>query len=309
MPGTIAAVCISKAKGTRKVPIQQAELKANWGIDGDAHAGRWHRQISLLSVTSIDKMRQASKARGIDLAPGDFAENLTIANFDVASLPVGTYLQAGETLLEVTQIGKKCHHHCEIFQQVGECVMPKEGIFARVLTGGKIAVGDKITIWQGIPVAVITASDKGAKGERKDLSGQEIEKMIAEIGGKVIDYRILPDDIEALASTMVELTDQVGAALVLTTGGTGFSPRDFTPEATLKVIERQVPGLPEAMRRESFAKTSRAMLSRAMAGIRGKSLIINLPGSPKGVRECLQVIMPVLPHAVEILRGTSGDCG
>ena len=125
----------------------------------------------------------------------------------------------------------------------------------------------------------------------------------------MIDYRILPDDMEALASTMVELTDQIGAALVLTTGGTGFSPRDFTPEATLKVIERQVPGLPEAMRRESFAKTSRAMLSRAVAGIRGKSLIINLPGSPKGVRECLQVIMPVLPHAVEILRGTSGECG
>lgn len=309
MSGTIAAVCISKAKGTRKVPIQQAKLKANWGIDGDAHAGRWHRQISLLSVTSIDKMRQACKERGIDLAPGDFAENLTIANLDVASLPVGTYLLAGETLLEVTQIGKKCHHHCEIFQQVGECVMPKEGIFARVLAGGKITVGDKISIWQGIPVAIITASDKGAKGEREDVSGQEIANMIAEIGGKVIDYRILPDDMEALASTMVELTDQIGAALVLTTGGTGFSPRDFTPEATLKVIERQVPGLPEAMRRESFVKTSRAMLSRAVAGIRGKSLIINLPGSPKGVRECLQVIMPVLPHAVEILRGTSGECG
>lgn len=309
MSGTIAAVCISKAKGTRKVPIQQAELKANWGIDGDAHAGRWHRQISLLSVTSIDKMRQTCKERGIDLAPGDFAENLTIANLDVAALPVGTYLLAGETLLEVTQIGKKCHHHCEIFQQVGECVMPKEGIFARVLAGGKITVGDKIAIWQGIPVAIITASDKGAKGEREDVSGQEIASIIAEIGGKVIDYRILPDDMEALASTMVELTDQIGAALVLTTGGTGFSPRDFTPEATLKVIERQVPGLPEAMRRESFAKTSRAMLSRAVAGIRGKSLIINLPGSPKGVRECLQVIMPVLPHAVEILRGTSGECG
>lgn len=309
MSGTIAAVCISKAKGTRKLPIQQAELKANWGIDGDAHAGRWHRQISLLSVTSIDKMRQACKERGIDLAPGDFAENLTIANLEVAALPVGTYLLAGETLLEVTQIGKKCHHHCEIFQQVGECVMPKEGIFARVLAGGKITVGDKISIWQGIPVAIITASDKGAKGEREDVSGQEIANMIAEIGGKVIDYRILPDDMEALASTMVELTDQIGAALVLTTGGTGFSPRDFTPEATLKVIERQVPGLPEAMRRESFAKTSRAMLSRAVAGIRGKSLIINLPGSPKGVRECMQVIMPVLPHAVEILRGTSGECG
>ncbi|MEG6586398.1 molybdenum cofactor synthesis domain-containing protein [Dendrosporobacter sp. 1207_IL3150] len=309
MSGTITAVCISKAKGVRKEPVPEAQLCANWGIEGDAHAGKWHRQISLLSITSVDKMREASLERGIDLAPGDFAENLTVAGMDVAALPIGTYLTVGDALLEVTQIGKKCHHNCEIFKQVGECVMPKEGIFARVLKGGKVSTGDKIEVWNGIPVAVITASDKGSKGEREDLSGQEIKQMISEINGEVIDYRILPDDIDILAGAMTELIDQTGAALVLTTGGTGFAQRDVTPEATLKVIERQVPGLPEAMRRESYSKTSRAMLSRATSGIRGKSLIVNLPGSPKGVRECLQVIMPVLPHAIEILRGTGGECG
>jgi molybdenum cofactor synthesis domain-containing protein len=308
MSGTIAAVCISQAKGTRKVPVPQVDVKANWGIVGDAHAGKWHRQVSLLSISSIDKMRQASLARGLELAPGDFAENLTVDGLEVATLPVGSYLQAGNVLLEITQIGKKCHHHCEIFKQVGECVMPKEGIFARVLNDGQLAAGDTLSVWKGIPVAVVTASDKGSQGQREDLSGREIASMINEIGGKVIAYRVLPDEQELLAQALTELTDQIGAALVLTTGGTGFAPRDVTPEATLQVIERQVPGLPEAMRRESCQQTSRAMLSRAVAGIRGKSLIVNLPGSPKGVKECLQVIMPVLPHAIEILRGTAGEC-
>lgn len=309
MSGTVAAVCLSTAKGTRKKPVDKVNLLANWGIEGDAHAGRWHRQISLLSVESIDKMREISRSRGLELSFGDFAENLTIAGLNVAQLPVGAYLQSGEVLLEVTQIGKECHGHCEIFRQVGNCVMPKEGIFARVLAGGTITAGDRIALWQGIPVAVVTASDKGSIGERPDVSGLEIAKLIASIGGRVIAYRVLPDDLEALAGAMTELIDETGAALVLTTGGTGFSPRDVTPEATLKIIERQVPGLPEAMRRESYAQTSRAMLSRAVAGIRGKGLIVNLPGSPKGVRECLQVILPVLGHALEILRGTGGECG
>lgn len=309
MPGTIAAVCVSREKGTRKEAVEEVRLLANWGIEGDAHAGNWHRQISLLSVESIEKMRAISRERGLELSFGDFAENLTVDGMQVSELPVGTYLQAGEVLLEIMQIGKECHGHCEIFRQTGNCVMPKEGVFARVLSGGRLAAGDSIGIWQGIPVAVITASDKGASGQRQDVSGQEIARMLASIGGRVIDYRVLPDDIEILAGAMTELIDEVGAALVLTTGGTGFSPRDVTPEATLKVIERQVPGLPEAMRRESYAQTSRAMLSRAVAGIRGKGLIVNLPGSPKGVRECLAVILPVLAHALEVLRGTGGECG
>ena len=309
MSGKVVAVCISEKKGMRKVSIGEANLIPNWGMEGDAHGGKWHRQISLLSVSSIEKMKEIGKQKGLDLVPGDFAENLTTEGLELFKLPIGTYLKAGETLLEVTQIGKSCHHDCEIFQQVGQCVMPKEGIFTRVLVGGKIREEDSIEIWSGIPVGIITASDKGSKGEREDQSGKEIEALVQEINGTVIDYRVLPDDQDGLSKAMIEMIDELGVGLLLTTGGTGFSQRDVTPEATLTVIERAVPGLPEAMRRESFAISPRAMLSRAVAGIRGKCLIVNLPGSPKAVRECLQIILPVLPHALEILRGTGGECG
>lgn len=309
MSGKVAAVCISREKGVRKENVGQGKLIAGWGLEGDAHAGKWHRQVSLLSVSSIDRMRAACKARGIDLEPGDFAENLTTEGLELFTIPVGTYLEIGEALLEVTQIGKECHLGCEIFKQVGHCVMPKEGIFTRVLLGGSVKAGDDVKFWKGIPVGIITASDKGASGEREDQSSREIEKLVKEIQGKVIDYRLLPDDQAKLAEAMKEMVDTLGVALLLTTGGTGFSQRDVTPEATLRVIERGVPGLPEAMRRESAAISPQAMLSRAVAGIRGRCLIVNLPGSPKAVRECLQVILPVLPHAIDILRGTGGECG
>ena len=309
MSGKIVAVCSSKAKGVPKENIGEAKLIAGWGMEGDAHAGKWHRQISLLSDKSIEKMRTMAREKGLDLRPGDFAENLTITGLELSSLPVGTYLKVGEALLEVTQIGKSCHHECEIFKKIGRCVMPQEGIFARVLVGGWVRTEDVIEIWQGIPVGIITASDKGAKGEREDGSGKEIEALVEKIQGTVIAYQVLPDEKEILAKAMIEMIDELGVGLLLTTGGTGFSPRDVTPEATLSVIERAVPGLPEAMRRESFLVSPRAMLSRAVAGIRGRSLIVNLPGSPKAVRECMEVILPVLPHALGILRGTDGECG
>ena len=309
MSGKIVAVCSSKAKGVAKENIGEAKLIAGWGMEGDAHAGKWHRQISLLSDKSIEKMQAMAREKGLDLRPGDFAENLTITGLELCSLPVGTYLKVGEALLEVTQIGKSCHHDCEIFKKIGRCVMPQEGIFARVLVGATVRAEDAIEIWQGIPVGIITASDKGAKGEREDGSGKEIKALIRGIQGTVIAYQVLPDDQEILAKAMIEMIDELGVGLLLTTGGTGFSPRDVTPEATLSVIERAVPGLPEAMRRESFLITPRAMLSRAVAGIRGRSLIVNLPGSPKAVRECMEVILPVLPHALGILHGTEGECG
>lgn len=158
-------------------------------------------------------------------------------------------------------------------------------------------------------VAVVTASDKGSRGERTDQSSVVIKEMLAGINFAVVDYKIIPDDLDTISQTLIDLTDRGGVDLVLTTGGTGFSPRDNTPEATLNVVERTVPGIPEAMRLESLKKTSRAMLSRAVAGIRHKTLIINMPGSPRAVRECLEVIIPVLPHALEILTGRGGECG
>ena len=137
---TVLAVCISENKGERKKPVEAVQLRENHGIVGDAHAGEWHRQVSLLAQESIDKMR----ALGLDVAAGDFAENITTSGIDLVSLPIGTRLQVGETLLEVTQIGKECHTRCAIFYQAGDCVMPKEGIFVKVITGGLIRPGDEI---------------------------------------------------------------------------------------------------------------------------------------------------------------------
>jgi len=136
----VVAVCISEKKGERKTPVDSVELRENHGIVGDAHAGDWHRQVSLLASESIDKM----KALGLDVDSGDFAENITTIGIELVTLPIGTRIKVGETLLEVTQIGKECHTRCAIFYQAGDCVMPKEGIFARVITGGVIRPGDGI---------------------------------------------------------------------------------------------------------------------------------------------------------------------
>jgi len=157
-------------------------------------------------------------------------------------------------------------------------------------------------------VGIITASDKGSRGEREDISGQTIADMIKDIG-EVCQYVIVPDDERALSATMKHMADNQGIDLILTTGGTGLSPRDVTPDATLAVIDKIVPGIAEAMRAESLKKTSRAMLSRAVAGVRGRTLIINLPGSPKGVRECLEVVLPALDHGLAIMTGKASECG
>jgi len=141
MKGTIVAVCTSEETGTRKRNIGRADLRVDWGIVGDAHAGDWHRQVSLLAEESIDKMR----ARGLDVGPGDFAENLTTRGLDLLALPVGSRIRIGDTVvLEITQHGKICHSRCAIYYQAGDCVMPKEGIFAKVIVPGPVQVGDSV---------------------------------------------------------------------------------------------------------------------------------------------------------------------
>jgi MOSC domain-containing protein YiiM len=142
MDARVIAVCISRSKGERKTPVQEARLRQEHGLEGDAHAGDWHRQVSLLARESIDKMRRL----GLDVGSGDFAENITTEGIDLVSLPLGSRLEVGEGLLEVTQIGKECHSRCAIYHQAGDCVMPKEGIFARVLRGGKVAAGDPVRL-------------------------------------------------------------------------------------------------------------------------------------------------------------------
>lgn len=305
--GKINAICVSERRGTAKKFVEEAILQTEFGIVGDAHAGEWHRQVSLLGQSEID----AFKARGAKVEPGSFGENIIAEGFTFKKLPVGTRLQCGEVFFEITQIGKECHNHCAIYQQIGDCIMPREGVFARVLHGGKISVGDNLEFAEKnmpLDAAIITVSDRGFQGLREiDLSGDKCEEILTAAGYKIHARTILPDEKKSLVEKLIELAD-VGVGLILTTGGTGFSIRDVTPEATLEVCSRLAPGIPEAMRYLSMQKTPRAMLSRAVAGIRKRSLIVNLPGSPKAVDECLNFILPQLQHGIEILRGETGTC-
>lgn len=160
-----------------------------------------------------------------------------------------------------------------------------------------------------LTAAVLTISDKGAAGLREDTSGPAIVGMLETAGWEVTHTAILPDDFAVIQTELIRCSDELALCLVVTTGGTGFSPRDITPEATLAVVERTAPGIPEAMRAESMRITPRGCLSREAAGIRGGTLIVNCPGSEKAARECLGAVLPALQHGVEILRGTAGECG
>lgn len=307
--GKVIAVCTSDRKGLQKHDVNTAHFSVEWGIDGDAHAGSWHRQVSLLSADKIE----AFNKRGANVIPGAFGENLAVEGFDFRALPVGTLLRCGDVLLEMTQIGKECHSHCEIYKKMGECIMPREGVFARVIEPGSISVGDEMSIekreghfpWQA---AVITLSDKAAAGERKDESGPAIAKRLREASYEVVEEIVIPDDERVLKQQLIRLCDQRQLDLILTTGGTGCSARDITPEATLAIADKNVPGIAEAMRAESLKITKHAMISRAASVIRGKTLIINLPGSPRACMENMDVFMDTIPHAMGLLRNEVHDC-
>ena len=307
--GYIRGICISKERGTAKHEVESAKFIPDWGIEGDAHAGHWHRQVSLLSLEKINEFR----AKGADVAFGAFGENLIVEGFDLRNLPIGTQLRSGDVLLEITQIGKECHSHCEIYKRMGECIMPREGVFAEVLQEGTIHPGDTvITCYpdenRPFQAAVITLSDKGAKGERVDESGPAAKEMLEQAGYEVVETLILPDEPAMLKTQLMRLADGRQLDLVLTSGGTGFSMRDQTPEATMAVADRNAPGIAEAIRYKSMAVTDRAMLSRGVSVIRKKTLIVNLPGSPKAVKESLGFILDSLDHGLKILRGSASEC-
>jgi molybdopterin adenylyltransferase len=154
-----------------------------------------------------------------------------------------------------------------------------------------------------INIGILTISDKGSRGQRQDKSGAAIREAVSPLESTIVKYEIVPDEADILAAKLVDWADGGGVDVVFTTGGTGLGRRDVTPEATLSVIDKEVPGFAEAMRAKSLEKTPTAVLSRAVAGLRGACLIINLPGSPKAVQECLEIILPAIPHAVEIIRG------
>jgi len=245
---------------------------------------------------------------------GSFGENLVVEGFDFRSLPVGTLLRCGEVLLEMTQIGKECHSHCAIYHKMGDCIMPREGVFARVLEPGTVRVGDEMVLEERTgrrpyQAAVITLSDRCSRGESEDTSGPGLAELLLKRGYEVAETVLIPDEGEKLKAQLIRLADQRQLDLILTTGGTGFSPRDITPEATLEVATRQAPGIAEAIRAYSLTLTPSALLMRGVSVIRKGTLIINLPGSEKASRECFEYVAGSLPHGLDLLRNGVSDCG
>ena len=293
-----------------KRPAEKGIFIPGFGIENDAHAGNWHRQVSLLSFDSVAAFNQS----GAGVSDGDFGENLLVEGIDLQSLPVGSVLQSGTVVLRITQIGKECHSDCAIRRRTGDCIMPREGVFAEVLAGGEIRPGDAVSARLPDPdrpfrAAVITLSDKGYAGERQDESGPAATRMLAEAGYEIIETLLLPDEPEMLKRALCNLADRRQADLVVTSGGTGFSQRDRTPEATMAVADRNAPGIAEYIRMKSMEITDRAMLGRGVSVIRKGTLIINLPGSPKAVKESLGMVLGTLEHGLKILRGSAGECG
>lgn len=335
--GKIVALCISEARGTVKHAVSEVSLIKDYGIEGDAHAGHWHRQVSILSAEQVEAFNERivlSNAQILEQAKGSttedlnnkkailieptiegtFGENILVSGIDLRKLPVGSTLQAGAVVLKLSQIGKECHSHCQIFQRVGDCIMPREGVFATVQRGGVLKPGMEISIELPKPdaplrAAVITLSDKGSIGERVDTSGPRAAELLTQAGYEVVEQVLLPDVQVKIERELKRLADSRQVDLILTTGGTGMAPRDVTPEATLAVATRNVPGIAEVIRAGSMAITKRAMLSRGVSVLRNSTLIVNLPGSKKAVEEALDMVLPTLEHGIRLVKGTDGECG
>ncbi|MHC4715798.1 MAG: molybdenum cofactor synthesis domain-containing protein [Planctomycetota bacterium] len=312
--GRVKAISVSEGKGERKRPVEPAVFVADHGIESDGHAGPWHRQVSLLAAEDVETVRQAGLP---DLKPGDFAENVILEGIDLAALGLGSRLRVGgDVVLSMTQIGKVCHTPCRIYHLTGDCIMPRMGLFARVEAGGTVRPGDAAEVIEAVPretfqAVVLTISDRCSRGQAEDTAGPAVAEQLtgAPVAAHVYRTAILPDDREAIAERLRHYCDGHSIDLVVTVGGTGFSPRDVTPEATRSVVERPAPGLDEAMRAASMAQTAHAMLSRAACGIRAATLIVNLPGSPRAATENLAAILPALPHGLTKLRGGTSPCG
>ena len=300
--GKVTAVCRSEKKGTVKRDIGRCLVIKGFGLANDAHAGS-ERQVSLLPAESAERFRALTDDKA-DIFPGIFGENILTEGIDYSRCTIGTRIRCGDVLLEIMQIGKKCHSSCEIRKIAGDCIMPREGIFAKVLEGGYISVGDnaEIAVEKPLTACILTVSDRAFYGGYEDRSGEVIEDICTRNGFETSARVICDDDAESVYSNITALADK-HPDVIFTTGGTGFSMRDNVPEATLRAADRNAPGIAEAIRAYSMKITPNAMLSRAVSVIRGRTLIINFPGSPKAAEECAGYILPHIIHGIKLLRG------
>jgi len=301
----VVSVNLSENKGTVKTAVKEIELNQK-GVAGDAHAGSWHRQVSLLGVESFKKFEEQAKR---PIKYGEFAENITTEGLVLYETAPFDQLKIGEAVLEITQIGKKCHGpNCAIFQEVGDCVMPKEGVFARVIKGGKVKAGDKISYLPKIfKVMVITLSDRASMGEYEDLSGPEIVSQLeaffaANRWGHKIDRKLIADDPDSLRFIMRKAKEEK-YDMVFTTGGTGIGPRDITPEVARALMDKEIPGIMESIRLKFGADKPNALLSRGVAGVMGESLTYVLPGSVRAIKDYMGEIFKTLRHLIFMQRG------
>ena len=299
----VDSVNISERKGIVKKPVESIQL-TNTGVAKDAHRGPWHRQVSMLGTESIEKF---SKDSAREYAFGDFAENITSNGMEVFKSGVFDYFSNDEVALEVTQIGKKCHGAgCSIYKEVGNCVMPKEGIFLRVKKEGLLRPGDLLYYVPRIfKVKIITLSDRASQGFYEDRSGPRVNQLTREFFEKNnrehdIENVIIPDDGSALTREIQKGLD-AKADIIFTTGGTGIGPRDITPDVVKPLFDKEIPGIMELIRVKYGMDKPNALLSRSVAGVINKSLVYTMPGSPKAIQEYTHEIFKTVMHSMLML--------
>jgi len=301
----VTSVNISKEKGTIKLPVEKIILN-KLGVENDAHSGNWHRQVSLLAEESVAKFSLQANRK---INYGEFAENITTKGIILHKCNVFDRFKIGNTELELTQIGKECHGNaCSIFKEVGNCVMPKEGIFCRVIKNGVIKAEDEIIyLPKTFKIAIITLSDRASNGVYEDRSGPKVKELISSyFTGKnnlfSIENFIIPDETDQLKKLINEKVEN-NFDFIFTTGGTGIGERDITVEAVCDLLEKQIPGIMELIRVKYGMEKPNALLSRGVAGIIRKTIIFTLPGSVKGVTEYLTEITKTLEHLLFMIHG------
>lgn len=303
--GRVVSVNVSEKKGTIKHPTDEITIGST-GVVDDAHAGFWHRQVSLLSQERIDTFIAAT---GRDIGPGEFAENITVGDLDLTRAAILDRFTIGNVELEVSQIGKECHgDQCAIFREVGKCIMPTEGLFARVIEGGTVRSGDGIALTERpLKILLITLSDRAAAGQYSDRSGPRAREVLEQFLAPKrwhgdIEAVLLPDDAEELGRRLTGAVDD-GVDAVFTLGGTGIGPRDIAPETVLAICDKTIPGIMEHIRVTFGAKHPSVLLSRSVAALAGMTQIYTLPGSVRAVEEYMEEILKTLEHALFMVHG------